>query len=559
MWSGKMYCYQNELFYSLKYYGNADAGTYFELNKILGDVDGVRQWLNQINSFSIECIEDYITFLEIDKLSLFAEMSESIKDSEIRRKFEDVCWLAEEKKKSFRNKDLVSFLNSNMSQLFGRNREYHGLSDVTISLCAKFQEGISDQAFEYLIAEQSHLVIDNYKLFQKKIEGNELLFQKLFSVGSIEKLLQFRLDEVFAILSPYCHEKSKYREKVIDAVNYIINFGEEEISSATADNIIRKDHIIRAILAFLQTIKHPKANDFNELRLKTDKLLGEHLSQNGNVHQFQIPTDDIKSMLESDEITWPTKLVLITHSVDKSSGKLKNNLDFKPQNKHPIIDMARSNIPTNDYFSFSHQQVLRTTKIVGGIAIMMMLEDEKGFQGGTTAVSGEIATIEKRITHKENELLDDFELLTQMLFNVFRCSQSEEIVNQSLCYGAATFIAAYIEKLLRLCFVEQTRSKIYVPEKNITLGTLLRGEVNKQISQVLGEYQTNHLRYFLLNDDPGNVGCNYRNRLAHWNQIKPASLTKHFVAQMFYLLLSVINSMFLFYKSTEGVTDSENT
>ena len=123
---------------------------------------------------------------------------------------------------------------------------------------------------------------------------------------------------------------------------------------------------------------------------------------------------------------------------------------------------------------------------------------------------------------------------------------SSLLLVHSLCYGAAVFIRAFSEKILRLCYFEEMKDSIYIPLNKSTIGNLL-SDGNEAMTKILGKYQLKHLNYYLGQDKDGNVGMSYRNRLAHWAEINENYLTQQLVCQLFYLFTCIINPISLYY------------
>lgn len=154
-----------------------------------------------------------------------------------------------------------------------------------------------------------------------------------------------------------------------------------------------------------------------------------------------------------------------------------------------------------------------------------------------------------------DELLADIELLAQMMGNIFCLpSNSDKIIIHSMCYGAAMFICAFSEKILRLCYFNKMKNDTYIPLNKATIGMLL--DVKNPVTvKILGEYQTKHLNFFFGQDTDGVVGRSYRNRLAHWNDISDDDLTPDLICKLFYLFTCIINSVSLYYNKKNAETE----
>lgn len=221
--------------------------------------------------------------------------------------------------------------------------------------------------------------------------------------------------------------------------------------------------------------------------------------------------------------------------------------------------MVSTNIPTNEYFTFSHQRFLDSIVTVGAVTIHTIFTNKDITNEYLNGFFDLVDCIAIETKSDVDELASDYELMTQMVGNIFSLPvDTDRLLVHSLCYGAAVFICAFSEKLLRLCYFEEMKESIYIPLNKSTIGNLL-SDGNEAMTKILGKYQLKHLNYYLGQDKDGNVGMSYRNRLAHWAEINENYLTPQLVCQLFYLFTCIINSLSLYYnKRNEEATKEQN-
>lgn len=124
-----------------------------------------------------------------------------------------------------------------------------------------------------------------------------------------------------------------------------------------------------------------------------------------------------------------------------------------------------------------------------------------------------------------------------------------------LCYGAAMFICALVEKLLRTFYIYLLKDKMYVPLSSATLGTLLSSN-NQEMLTIFGEDHLKNLSFFFSTIGDKKIGMNYRNSLAHWVGVKDRDLNSMLVAKLFYLYTDIINTIFWHFTEEENRGDS---
>ena len=174
------------------------------------------------------------------------------------------------------------------------------------------------------------------------------------------------------------------------------------------------------------------------------------------------------------------------------------------------------------------------------------MHDEDWFADYLIMLNSAVAYLAEKTQSKEEKLDDDFILLCNMLRLAVGNRNAGSEALQPLCYSTMMFACAFIEKLLRIVYIDLMKGKQYIPAEKATLGMLLTPN-NTTMKQVFGETYIKHLAYFLSQVGEMRIGYNYRNTLAHWVDIERSGLTLPFVATIMWLLTDIVNSMFLYY------------
>ena len=144
------------------------------------------------------------------------------------------------------------------------------------------------------------------------------------------------------------------------------------------------------------------------------------------------------------------------------------------------------------------------------------------------------------------DLAEDLESLYIMLQPVILSDEAVYKDITPLCYGAAMFICALTEKLLRTLYVYLMKDKMYVPLSSATLGALLSPN-NQEMVNIFGEDHLKSLSFFLCTVGDKKIGMNYRNALAHWIGLRDRDINSMLVAKLFYLYTDVINTIYLYF------------
>lgn len=550
---------QMKLSFSAKYYEGNDFVTNFEIKQIIDNKEFFERIYQQFPLIQISTIDDYYNYLLSCKIICFETIIPNIVQNEHKEFLYNLVTNAKDTVSKIKNGDIFKLINTSYQSLLKHSFEAYGVSvdDATIDLITKYRSGISLEVKKYICQNLGNTVILRYDDFECILKDNPELFDDLFPQYSLEYIQKYSFKETLNVIAHiYNKPESPHYCKVNALIKALSNDIETLSKSLSVDNVMQYDQTIRRYIAFLRKIKHIDANRFEKTQRDLDKLLSESIAKNGHTFSMEIPINEIKAMLTSKQPIY-IRILSITHTLDKVSLTWRSNLDKPPERKNPLMDMISTNTPTNDYFTFSHQRLLENTITVGTMTICSIFTDESiinEYLNGYYDLVGLIAT---KTHYDVDELLSDFELLAQMIGNIFYSSKdADSLFVHSLCYGAAVFICAFSEKILRLCYFEDMKDSIYIPLNKATIGTLL-ADSNSTMVKILGEYQTKHLNYFFGQDKDGIVGMSYRNRLAHWSEITENYLTPQFICQLFYLFTCIINSVSLYYNKRNEESNSE--
>lgn len=537
--------------FTLKYFGNKDLATGWDLKVIIEHNEIMVNYFENNKLDMVKTIDEYLDYFFIQNIIAMQEVIPYINTQENKIVVKCLIEKVTDLINGIDNRHIIQFINQNIELLFEEQFRVFNVVDVTIDYIIKFQSGISDDVFTFLISYHSYLIIDHYDDFQNKIEKVDKLFSNLFCVEIYDAVFRFRPKKYLKIIaSIYCKGKKDFCATLEPIIDKIILEGEALIPILDQDNIIRYDSQLRLVLTFLQAIKHIKANDFITHVKKVQQMLDLHLKTNGHKISYEIPIAPLIDMLKEDR-PWEVKLLKLTHTHSADLLSIESRLNQASKGKQGLLDSVSINYPTNDYFTATHQQDLHIVINVGSATILAILRDEKLFEESYNWYHGYIGYICGRISYMEEDLYDDLDVLYQMLKNIiyFDVPQNNTLM-PSLCYGPSMFICSLTEKLLRIVYFGLMKNEKYVSVEKATIRQLL-DDNNPTFIEVFGKYQMKHLRYFFCTDGEQEIGMNYRNNIAHWADISCGSLTQLFVARIMFLFTNVINSIFLYLKNCE--------
>lgn len=544
----------------MKYYGSNDLGTGHDLKHIIEGKDVLKDYYKKKKYEDEFDFNDYVDYLIMEKIINMEEMIPLImgsKNQEIMRGIIDGL-------KGIYNKidfgKQIKFINTNIEEIFSNIEDYYDIGKVTLEKIISFQSGIDEEVFIYLIRNHFFIVIDNYENLQKIIEKNEKIARVFFDENILRKNIIYRLEVICEIVISVSRRKGKgFQNLLQNAVKIILDYGEEVIDKLNENNIMRHHNIVKCIYRFTQELKLLEANKFEKYMEEADKLLGDHLNENGLTIELDSKLQDsIKELIDErikdlkSDISWQLKLLILTH--EKSIGNMDSILNQPPKREEAsILDYVSTNIDTDEYFTFSHRDRLEISMRLGSTILYKALRDKKAFDELHSSFYMAFNYITDELSYDREDILDDLGLLFVMLEKLFIESENvDKYDRQSQSYGLSMFICALTEKILRITYKYIQQDEEYVSSQRGTMGSYINPN-NKVMSRVLGDYQIKHLQFYFLQTDDSKIGFNYRNKLAHWNGIFNNECNEILVCRLFFLFLNVFNSIlcYLFKESEE--------
>lgn len=534
----------NNIRISLLSFAPEDLGTSWEVKTIVENPDIFDGIYDRYSLKELSSLNDYYVYLLSIKFVHLRNVIPLLLQEPHKEIIKKLADSAEKEISVIQPRDLIKFINKNIRDIFGENNVDYDMRSITLDYVAKFSSGIDKEAFEFLCNEYGYLLIDRYDQFEHYFEQHPDFFEMIYPTGSLKEIESFRLDKTLDI---WCHILKKGKSNLKKIVEKRLDVLEEDIkklsNEATIDSIMLDEGVIRKFYSFLKNIQSPKANAFAEYAKASEDLLSKNIMERGQVFEYEIPVTEIINHWKKTQ-NWEAKLLSLTHElkVEKDICSCISRFSKEPEKKKSLIDLVSTNIPTDDFFTMSHQQMLSIMKNMGLGTLLGIIRDKDTLHEYLNLVVSAINIISERLEIKDNQLLQDFEMfsaLVQLTANNMNLNNS---VLNGICYGASMYICAFSEKLLRAVYMELVKDEKYVPINKATLGELLTVN-NKYMVQLFGENHIKNLSFF-LQKSPSGIGENIRNSLAHWSNIGVQSMSPAFVAMMLWIFTDILNTVF---------------
>lgn len=505
-------------------------------------------------------LEDFYLYLLYEKLAslhCFLPKLNNDNDRAIVKRLSDAVAFEAQK---IQQEQIIRFHNTHYKELFIKDSQdlsLHEMQDIAVEHIGKYSSGGIDLSVLFFLCENyGYMVIDEFDLFEKAIEKNAELFEKLYPTGSFSEINGLRYSDTLKIWAHLLEKKdSPLRPMVTDRIETLYQDIVSYEKTISLDNAIQEESLFREFLELLQKVRNPRANDFEKVVTRIKQLSAKALLENGQVFSFEVPIGlQLEKWKGIEDREY--RLILLTHQFIERNGKkfLDSILNSDPEKKN-IVDAFRSNIKTNEYYTFSHQFLLNNCLLSGAIMLNGIINNRETLVDYCTLLFSAVAFVEKEMHASTEHLQDDCILLINMIIMMADNKQEKEIFTQPLCYSVSMFSSVYAEKLLRIFYRYLARNDIYIPETKIMLGQLLKKE-NLYINSVFGENHIMSLSFFYLQTPSEHIGLNYRNKLAHWSDVLSSDMTILMAEKMLWLFTDVLNTIVLYFDRN---TDKENS
>lgn len=550
---------EKDIFFPLEYYGENDYGTLLDVRTVLENKEIFEVLVDSVCLENIESIADYLNYLYLKKVKSLGDIVETLRYDEDKQFIQSIASRAGEKCEAVNNGSLVSFINQHYSEIFEEKNQELALHQITLSLITSFQTGIEKEVFGYLAQKYNYLLLNQYADFQKRFEKDPQLFAMLFHKGNLEELRQLRFSCVFPIfLSIWKRKDTTLKEIIEPIVERVVKDTEDLVQNelaTNARNLLITEDTFRQVYDFMMQIQHPKANEFRRYDQQMQKKMNEYLKEYGKKFTYEIPVGELITQIKA-QARWEVRMLTLSHGFKKyEDGTVgyESRLSCPSKGKQELIDLVGSNVASDEYFTHSHQRELDIITSVGMAIISAMWHDEESLQEILQWYKSLLEDIEQLTACSEN-LANDVEPLYAMLQLVIMSEKDENL--KPVCYGAAMFLCAMMEKLLRTVYIYLLQDERYIPLSSATLGTLLNSR-HSELVYVFGKDHLLSIEYFLSTVGEKKIGRNIRNSLAHWISMGKENLCSTMVAQLVYFYTDIINTVFLYLNSQIGEETKE--
>ena len=531
---------------SLTYYGKDDMATVYQIKVLVDHEQEINEYYNK-KSFDINNIDDYIDFLFVDMYSKLSEIIPLVRD-DIKDKVQiEVNYLNDIRKK-YRDSDCNKYIKNNFGTVLNIEslKKYdlraYEIIDITLNYIKDnfkvFKE--NKNIYEYIVENYAYKIFYNFnkyrKIFDKYPEFYNILFSEEILKGQMYTKIS-HLEDALKVI------KIKDIELYNDTINLILKIIKERSFNTNLEKVMYTFNDIKATRKLFEKIGEKSYIEIYNEEKKQEIILDEYIHKNGHKSSFEINIKDFVSVYENKEINWEIKSLMITHGrYNKKMVSRFESVLSKKREKN-LIDLVSTNIPTNEYFTYSIQNELSIMMMFGKLMIQYMLFEDDRFEELMNYLFAGIANYTEKFNIDIPNIEDDFNMISFTLKNLVnenKRKEKDKLIIQLWNYNAIHLIVGVFEKIIRELYYKNVQMKKYVPKEKLTLENIFKAE---ELDNMLGQANKKAFQYFLTSDNF--VGNNLRNDVCHYNNNIYEVCTLDNTLTVVYILLTLTNELLL--------------
>lgn len=533
---------------TLLYYGKNDMASGFQVKTLIDNFDDINNYYNT-KTLNIDNLDDYIDYIFIDTFSQLKEILPMVRD-DLKKKVSTAINDIIAVKERYKKRDINKYIKNNYEIILSREKlkqyELRAYEIIEYSLnyiksnFQYFKENY--ELYKYIVENYAYKIFYNFNdyrdIFMKYPELNDVLFSKQIIEGQMSTKIKDLKDALKMI-------KKNNVKLFKDSIGIVYNMVKKRSFNTDIEKVMYTYDDIKETMRLFEALgENALYDEFNEELRKQDIILNDYIVKNGYHSKFEISINDLVKVFEDEKLSWEIKSLMITHTRrnNKMCSRIQSAIENKVQSQ--LIDkIGSTNIDVNDYFTYSVQNHLSITMILGKSMINYMLSDDYRFKELINYMFAGIANYIEQNNIDIPNIDDDFNMLNYALKNLLIENQKEErdnLVCEYWNYNVLHLSIGIIEKVLReICYKFIIVNK-YIPYKNLTIDNILS---LPETENFMGQANIRAFRYYLTSYNT--VGKNLRNDICHYNNNIKEICTYENVLEVIYILLTISNELLL--------------
>lgn len=531
---------------TLIYYGKKDMSSGFQIQTIVDNYYNINEYYNN-KVYKINSLDDYIDYIFIDTYSKLKEIVPILRE-DFKERVSVMIGKLSNIKKQYKKSDINNYIRNQYEIVLSKEKlknyelRAYEIIEYTLNYIKDnyqyFKE--NNNIYEYIVENYAYKIFNNFKDYKDIFVKYPKLEEKLFSKEKIEGQMVTKIEDLEEALKMIKKHNNELYKKTLKIISNMIKNRSFETNEK---KIMYTYYDIKTVTRLFQLLgENIIYDEFNEELKKQEKILDEYIQKNGHHSKFEININDFVKVFENQNIKWEIKSLMITHTQrnKKMCSRIESAIESKIQSS--LMDMfASTNIDVNDYFTYSVQNNLSITMIVGKLMINYMLFDDDRFKELMNYIFAGVANYVEKNNIDIPNIEDDINMLSFSLKNLIIEMQKEEkdnLIYEYWNYNILHLSIGIIEKILReICYKFIIVNK-YIPYNKLTLEQIL---TLQETEKFFGQANIRAFRYYLTSYNF--VGKNLRNDICHYNNNIKEICTFDNVLTVIYILLTLCNEL----------------
>ena len=556
------FSFLNDEIKSLRYYGAGDlAGGVFVKN-VIESLDDIKNNLDEINS-EITDVEDMYRYLW---LLSFEEMVKEIDlykiDEETKSKIKGISSLIDYTPLRF-----ITFINEKYKEALNKDDVkndvmwYEYFSTIMKLIYQKYTNGIKNCVFDFIEEKFPLNILSDFNIYSDFYKKHKEKIPKLFVGLKDTKVLD---DKIYLdFLLRYCLKNDEFLKEQAKFISEraFAHFKSIKLSPDNND-ILQVQYQFEEYRELAISYKLVCANEYNTYKKVIDDLVNEYLINYG--HKNDTGPIDYKPLidyLKNDNN--PFRFLVLTHS--EKDDVIINNNDYilEVTNKSSFSEfLNRIGVPRSKKYPYFKQDSMQMFLTISSYPFVFIINDKElsnSFYNYLYTICNEAEQkFFKKSININDEVLGIFTTIANLL-NFINKKEDNTVLFKAILNGCVLNECALFEKLLRNVALKEIEDVYYFDQDSNTIGSLFRNHHFKTLSKGL-IYSLEFVLSREANDSlrkDERPGMDIRNIQMHNYNDKYEKTNIILCLQLFYLLLSILDDLFLKVDKVENAQETK--
>lgn len=552
-----MYNLRDDIFDDLQLHEwrNDDYAITYELEEIYNKAEEIKKFLDGYKVESDFVLDDLINFFVLKKI-VYLSSTQFTCDDERMKTINEVFEICQQKYHELNGmkKQRIAFYNLHIQDVIDNDKKKNNHKPMLFEYCCEdiklFAKQISEEVFATIFKFNPYYMLKDVDFVVALLKQHPALEKVLCDSENLEVFFENCMKQYKELATKKKSSTKEYRfhnlrTGVIDYVSRKIETMTNELKEKQDDqHVLFMSISIEKYINFLHDIESDKYNIYSSYIKPVKEIEINWIKKKGQTISYDIPFNEIKKQFDSEQ-SWELKLLSLTHIYNKNKKRLEHQISEILRQKNALTDIFQTSTKHNKNFTPSRLNSLQLLLTMESLAIRYYSgKDKEHYQFFVGSIMGFLKEIAQKIGFDVSEMEGDMNFWSFNYFNYIFIKENRKY-NSLISLDCSIKM---IEKILRKVYIQEKKKQHeFFDEHYLTLGNFLE---DNYLRNVLTEEVVMLLNYYLrtdVDDEKSPVGLNLRNNIMHNYQIDPQTFDENYGLLGVWLLISVVNALFVYY------------